>query len=166
MKKSLLRVAIPIVALFIGFVLHAPSQGPEKQKDQYLQQSRGVNSPKDIDEWRKDEKRNGLKPYPAAAPGDPNPTGGLYQFGGGGISSFAGPDLGMPFAVFRARMERQRPMVDRAAHELLESRFDLACVTDRQATMSGGKPQPLREYPAVRNDHHGDDTGTRNAVEC
>jgi len=143
MKKSIFRIAIPVLAPFVGFALHAPSQGPEKQKDQYLQQSRGVNSPKDIDEWRKDEKRNGLKPYPAAAPGDPNPTGGLYLFGGGGISSFSGPDLGMPFAVFRARMEKQRPVVDRAAHELLESRFELACVTDRQATMSGGKPLPV-----------------------
>ena len=66
------------------------------EEDTFLRQSRGANHPKDIDEWRKGEKRNGLKPYPNAPPGTPNPAGGLSQFGGGSPSSFSGPDLGMP----------------------------------------------------------------------
>jgi hypothetical protein len=47
-----------------------------------LKQSRGVNHPRDMDEWRKQENRGGLKPYPSAPAGMPNPAGGIPQFGG------------------------------------------------------------------------------------
>ncbi len=112
-------------------------------EDTFLGQSRGYGHPRDIDQWRKDEARGGLKPYPSAPPGTPNPSGGLPQFGGSGATSFAGPDLGMPFAEWKARMERQRLAVDAAARALLESRFRLDCRTDPAATMSRGKPLPV-----------------------
>jgi hypothetical protein len=108
--------------------------------DTFLHQSRGQNHPNDIDEWRKGEDRGGLKPYPPAPPGTPNPKGGLGQFGGSGTTSFGSPDLGMPFAEWRRKMEHQRPAVDAAAREALEARFELACRTDPDARMSRGKP--------------------------
>ena len=37
--------------------------------DTFLKQSRGVNHPTNIDEWRKKETRSGLKPYPNAPAG-------------------------------------------------------------------------------------------------
>ncbi|HJQ84055.1 MAG TPA: cytochrome C [Candidatus Binatia bacterium] len=111
--------------------------------DTFLHQSRGHGHPGDIDAWRKDEQRGALKPYPPAPPGTPNPKGGLPQFGGSGATSFGSPDLGMPFAEWRRKMEDQRPAVDRAAREALAARFDLACRTDATATMSRGKPLAL-----------------------
>src|SRR4051794_31994905 len=96
-------------------------------EDTFLKQSRGVGHQKDIDEWRKGEQRGGLKPYPAGAPGAPNPPGGLPQFGGSGWTSFAGPDLPVPFAQFRAAMQKQRPAIDKAARAVLEARFNLDC---------------------------------------
>lgn len=112
-------------------------------QDLLLKQSPGVNNPVDLDEWRKGEDRGPLKPYPPGPPGTPNPPGGLYQFGGSGATSFSGPDLGMPFAQFRALMERQRPAIDRAAKAMLEARFDLICRSAAGVTMSRGKPQPI-----------------------
>ena len=90
--------------------------------------------------WRQDEQRDGLKPYPPAPPGAPNPAGGLPQFGGGGRTSFASPDLGIPFSEWHAKMKAQRPEVDRAARAVLDARFRLDCATDSSATMSRGKP--------------------------
>jgi cytochrome c peroxidase len=111
--------------------------------DAFLKQSRGVGGPSDIDEWRKGGERAGLKPYPIAPPGATNPAGGLAQFGGGGATSFSGPDLGMPFATWKARMEAQRPAVDKAASDLFAARYETACRTNPQILMSRGKPQPL-----------------------
>ena len=111
--------------------------------DDYLRQSPGAAQPADIDEWRKGEQRGDLKPYPPAPPGTPNPAGGLPQFGGSGATSFGSPDLGMPFAEWKARMEKQRPAVDRAAREALDERFVLDCKTDATATMSRGKRLPV-----------------------
>jgi hypothetical protein len=122
--------------------VHLFAQTPQ-ENDTFLKQSRGINHPKDIDEWRKNETRGGLKPYPLMAPGTPNPVGGLYQFGGSGATSFSGPDLGMTFEQFRTRMEGQRVQIDRAAREVLASRYRLNCVTDPVATMSRGKPLPV-----------------------
>jgi hypothetical protein len=121
----------------------AAARAGDAAPDGFLLQSRGYAHPADIDAWRKGEDRGGLKPYPAAPPGAPNPAGGLFQFGGSGASSFSGPDLGMPFAAWREKMEQQRPAVDRAAHAVLEARFRLDCRTDKDATMSRGKPLPV-----------------------
>ena len=139
MNRLLLGFAI------VGFAGLAQARDND---DAFLKQSKGKNHPNNIDEWRKGEKRNGLKPYPNAPAGAPNPAGGLSQFGGSGWTSFSGPDLGMPFAEFRAKMEKQRPAVDKAARALLESRFDLACKSDSKITMSRSKPQPIG--PAAR----------------
>jgi cytochrome c peroxidase len=49
----------------------------------------------------------------------------------------------MPFADFKAKMEKQRPKVDQAARAGLEARFDLTCRADPKLTMSRAKPQPL-----------------------
>ncbi len=137
MKSGILMVGLMVV--FVGAVARAGDATP----DGFLQQSRGYAHPADIDAWRKGEDRGSLKPYPPAPPGAPNPAGGLFQFGGSGATSFSGPDLGMPFSEWRARMEQQRPAVDKAARALLESRFRLDCATDKTATMSGGKPLPV-----------------------
>ena len=137
---SLIRVSLIV---FLSMPSHLPPAAAQEQgqnKDDYLKQSPGANSPKDIDEWRRGENRGGLTPYPAAPPGTPNPPDPLYQFGGSGATSFAGPDLGKPFAVFKELMEKQRPSVDKAARERLESQFRLDCNVDTKATMSGGKP--------------------------
>jgi cytochrome c peroxidase len=131
-----------------GLVLLVTVGGAARGEDLLLKQSRGVNHPSNIDEWRKKENRGGLKPYPSAPPGAPNPSQPLYKFGGSGASSFGGPDLDMPFADFKAKMERQRPAVDKAARQSLEARFDLGCKTDPKITMSRSKPQPLG--PAAR----------------
>jgi len=109
---------------------------PPRAEDTSLRQSPGYGAPRDIDEWRAGEERGGLKPYPAAPPGTPNPAGGLSQFGGGSPTSFGRPELGMPFAEWRRKMEAQRPAVDRAAQEALAARFRLDCRTDPKATMS------------------------------
>jgi cytochrome c peroxidase len=111
--------------------------------DLFLKQSPGVGQPRDLDEWRKKEGRGGLKPYPNAPPGQQNPADGLWHYGGSGATSFAGPDLPMPFAEFKAKMEKQRPAVDKQARAALESRFDLTCKSDPKITMSRHKPQPL-----------------------
>jgi cytochrome c peroxidase len=108
-----------------------------------LLQSPGYGDPKDLDDWRAAEQPAGLKKYPPAGPGVPNPAGGLLQFGGRGATSFAGPDLGMPFAEFRQRMEKQKASVDKAARATLESRFTLDCRTDAKVAMSRGKPLPV-----------------------
>ena len=125
--------------LLVPLAATAPGRA-EAGSGRVLQQSPGYNHPPDIDEWRKGEDRGGLKPYPAAPPGTPNPPGGLEQFGGAGATSFGGPDLGMPFAEWRSKMTQQRAAVDEAARKVLESRFDLECRTDAEATMSRGKP--------------------------
>ena len=134
-----------LIAVFLGSFHLVPSLAQEQQqtKDSYLQQSPGVNTPKDIDEWRKGENRGGLAPYPNAPPGTPNPPGGLYQFGGSGSTSYGGPELGKPFAEFKELMEKQRPAVDKAARDRLESQFHLDCKVDTKATMSRGKPLPV-----------------------
>lgn len=143
-----IRNAVAMVALsavLFGTFPSVPGLAQEQpqNKDGYLQQSPGANTPKDIDEWRKGENRSGLTPYPAAPPGKPNPPGGLYHFGGSGATSFGGPDLPMPFAAFKDLMEKQRPAVDKAARDRLESQFDLGCKVDPKATMSRGKPLPV-----------------------
>jgi cytochrome c peroxidase len=127
----------------IGLMLLALTSGANGAEDLFLKQSPGANHPKDIDEWRAHEDRSGLKPYPKAPPGTPNPADGLRHYGGGGATSFGGPDLGMPFATFLAKMQEQRPGVDAAARAALEARFDLTCRTDPHVTMSRSKPQPL-----------------------
>lgn len=143
MKNAVAMIALSAM-LFATFpIVPGLAQEQPKNKDGYLQQSPGANTPKDIDEWRKGENRSGLTPYPAAPPGKPNPPGGLYKFGGSGVSSFGGPDLGMPFAAFKDLMEKQRPAVDKAARDRLESQFDLGCKVDPKATMSRGKPLPV-----------------------
>lgn len=114
----------------------------------FLKQSPGAKNPKDIDEWRKHENRHGLKPYPPGPPGQPNPADPLWHYGGAGASSFAGPDLGMPFAKWMAKMKAQRPEVDRLARAALEKHFDLTCRSRSGVTMSAGKPQPIG--PAAR----------------
>jgi len=125
-------------AVYASMVFAAEADPPG-----YLLQSPGYGAPPDLDAWRAGEQRGGLEPYPDAPPGAPNPPGGLFQFGGSGKSSFARPDLGMPFAEWRAAAEKQRPTVDRAARAALDARFRLDCVTDPAATMSRGKPLPL-----------------------
>jgi cytochrome c peroxidase len=129
-----------LISLCAVLGLASGVQAAEAVGDGFLKQSPGYNHPSDIDEWRKGEPLDGLQPYPPAPPGAPNPPGGLFQFGGHGFSSFAGPDLGMPFAEWKAKMEEQRPEVDRAARATLEARFRLDCATDPSATMSRGKP--------------------------
>jgi cytochrome c peroxidase len=124
-------------------LLCGPIGGARGDEDLFLKQSRGAGHPKDIDEWRKAEKRGALKQYPDAPAGMPNPAEPLSAFGGSGSSSFGGPDLGMPFAEFRARMQKQRPAVDKAARAALEKRFRLDCAVDKAHTMSRGKPLPL-----------------------
>src|SRR6185369_10033796 len=137
-------VARALVLAVAVATVPADANAGRLEEDLFLKQSRSVNNQRDIDEWRKKENRNGLKPYPPAPAGAPNPAGGLPQFGGSGSTSFAGPDLGgEPFASFRARMLKQKPAVDRAAHNLLESRFDLSCKSDGKNTMSRGKAQPI-----------------------
>ncbi|MBL8952609.1 MAG: cytochrome B6 [Myxococcaceae bacterium] len=111
--------------------------------EDFLRQTPGANAPSDLDRWRADEKPEGVKPYPDAPPGTPNPPDGLYRYGGRGRSSYAPPTLGEPFEKWRARMEKQRPSVDAAARKVLESRFELKCRTAPGLTMSRGKLQPL-----------------------
>jgi cytochrome c peroxidase len=124
-------------------VLSTAGHAKDATGDGFLQQSPGYAHPQDINKWREGEQRGALKAYPAAPPGKTNPSGGLFQFGGSGASSFGGPDLGMPFAEWRASMEKQRPAVDHAARALLDARFRLDCVTDKEATMSRNKPLPV-----------------------
>jgi cytochrome c peroxidase len=130
-------------SVLVFAVLATSSLGRAADEDTFLKQSRGVNHPKDIDEWRREEKRSGLRPYPNAPAGTPNPAGGLPQFGGSGSTSFGGPDLSGSFSEFRARMSRQRPQVDKAARAVLEARFDLSCRTRPGVTMSRSKLQPI-----------------------
>ncbi|HSP77627.1 MAG TPA: hypothetical protein VLQ93_03815, partial [Myxococcaceae bacterium] len=113
------------------------------KSDLYLEQSRGVGDPEDLDAWRKGEQRGGLAPYPEVKPGTPNPPDGLHRYGGGARNSFGTPVLDEPFADWMARMSRQRPAVDRAARESLTRRFELSCRTDPKATMSRNKPLPV-----------------------
>jgi cytochrome c peroxidase len=133
------RAAVVIAAALVvvvgvrrGHAADATARGP-------LLQSPGYGNPPDIDVWRGAEERDGLKAYPPAPPGAPNPPGGLFQFGGGGATSFGSPVLGMPFAEWKEKMTRQRAEVDRAARAALEARFRLDCATDASATMSRGK---------------------------
>ncbi len=137
-------VRVAVLAAVLVCAASGSANPARDDEDLFLKQSRGVNNPRDLDEWRKKESRGGLKPYPPAPAGTPNPSGGLPQFGGSGATSFAGPDLGgESFASFRNRMLKQKPSVDKAARAVLESRFDLACKTDAKITMSRAKPQPL-----------------------
>src|SRR5262245_28140110 len=134
------------------FMVVAPIGGRALGDDAPLRQSPGVGQPKDMDEWRKGEVRDGRKPYPPAPPGTPNPTGGLSQFGGSAATSFGSPDLGMPFAEWKAKMEKQRPAVDAVARKVLEERFRLDCQVDTSVTMSRGKPLavgPTGRLPAA-----------------
>ncbi|MFN8641827.1 MAG: cytochrome C [Candidatus Binatia bacterium] len=127
----MLRPAVPLLCIVLAAA---------QAQAQPLLQSPGAGAPTDLDAWRAQEDRGGLAPYPPAAPGAPNPAEDLFRFGGGGATSFATPELGMPFSEWRARMERQRPEVDRAARQRLEARFRLECHPDPDATMSRGKP--------------------------
>ncbi len=129
-----------VIAIASVMLLTATAHAGDSGAASVLQQSPGYGHPADIDEWRKGEQREGLEPYPPAPPGKPNPSGGLFQFGGSSASSFGGPDLGIPFAEWKARMQEQRPAVDAAARKVLESRFRLDCKTDASVTMSGHKP--------------------------
>ena len=145
--RSLAPVAVLSVLVFAAFAqsTSTSSTTPSDKKtegDQPLLQSPGVNNPADLDEFRKGEQRSGLKPYPPAPPGTPNPPGGMSQFGGSASTSFGSVDLPIPFAEWRAKMEKQRPSIDKAAREILESRYRLDCVTDPNAKMSAGKPVP------------------------
>jgi len=106
----------------------------------YLRQEPGKNTPEDISEWRGNEERGGLKPYPDERAADPNPIGGVSQFGGRGSESFSSPSLGMPFAEWAAKLRAMRPEVDRTAQQTLEARYNLDCVGHPEATMSRGKP--------------------------
>jgi cytochrome c peroxidase len=109
----------------------------------YLRQSPGANQPGDLDEWRRQEKRGSLDPYPAHPPGALNPPGGVWRFGGSGTDSYSSTSIPVPLSDWIAQMKRNRPKIDSAARAELESRFDLTCRTDPAITMSGGKPQPL-----------------------
>ncbi|HXA50699.1 MAG TPA: hypothetical protein VNV86_10365 [Candidatus Acidoferrum sp.] len=145
LKTAMLLILAGVMAT-TGVHLLAQTQQAQDQKDKsdnFLRQSPGMNSPKDIDEWRREEIRSGLKAYPAAPPGTLNPAGGLYNYGGSGSTSFGSPDLSLPFEQFRAAMEKQRPEVDRNAQQLLNSRYRLTCTTDSTAKMSRGKPLPV-----------------------
>jgi hypothetical protein len=126
-----------------AIVLLAAGVAAAVEPNTALLQSPGVNQPADIDVWRSQENRGGLRPYPAAPPGAPNPGEALFLFGGSGTTSFATPDLGMPFSEWRQRMEQQRPQVDQAARQRLQAHYDLQCRPHPDATMSRGKPQPL-----------------------
>jgi cytochrome c peroxidase len=130
-------------ALLLLLALVGVTVAEDKRPPGFLQQSPGYGNPDDIDRWRAGEQRGDLKPYPPAPPGTPNPSGGLPQFGGSGATSFGSPDLGVPFAEWKARMEKQRPAVDAAAKAALEARFHLDCRTDPAVKMSGGKPLPV-----------------------
>lgn len=114
--------------------------GGVRADQNYLRQSRGAGDPADLDVWRKGELRGGLKPYPAAPPGAKNPADGLRRYGGGGASSYGSPDLGMTFAEWKSRMERQKPEVDRQAQNDLRGRFNMACKPSDTMKMSRGKP--------------------------
>jgi hypothetical protein len=105
----------------------------------YLRQSQGRGDPSDLESWRKAEQRGGLKPYPAHPPGTKNPADGLAHYGGSGPSSFGSTELGMGFEDWRATLTKQRPEVDRAAHDKLAARFNLDCDTSQVAKMSRGK---------------------------
>lgn len=122
-------------ALAAGLVVLATAQ----DRSGYLRQEPGKNTPEDLSEWRKNEQRQGLKAYPDAPPGTPNPAGGLRQFGGRARDSFSTPRLSMPFAEWAAKLKAMRPEVDREARRVLEERYNLDCVSDPQATMSRGK---------------------------
>jgi hypothetical protein len=130
-------LGIGLVACGVAGVAHATGA------DAFLRQSRGANDPNDIDAWRKSEQRGPLKPYPVAPPGAPNPASNLSQYGGSGATSFASPDLGMPFAVWKERMEAQRPAVDKAAQDVIAARYQTTCKTDPAITMSRGKLQAI-----------------------
>jgi cytochrome c peroxidase len=143
MSRRTLRGLYAGLALAVaGAVTGAADEGG------YLQQSPGVNNPKDLDQWRAGDRLAPLKPYPPAPPGTPNPSEPLYRFGGRWGSSYASPELGMPFADWMAAMRKQRPAVDRAARAALEWRFDLSCRQREGVVMSGGKPQAIG--PAAR----------------
>jgi hypothetical protein len=114
--------------------------GGVRADQSYLRQSRGAGDPADLDVWRKGELRGGLKPYPAAPPGAKNPADGLRKYGGGGASSYGSPELGMTFAEWRTRMEKQKPDVDRQAQNELKSRFNMTCKPSDAMKMSRGKP--------------------------
>src|SRR5262245_62563435 len=126
-------VLIVLGAVLIVVPLAHRARAADAGGEAPLLQSPGYASPPDLDVWRQQEHRDGLKPYPPVAPGEPNPAGGLFQFGGGGQTSFATPDLGMPFSEWNAKMTAQRPEVDRAARAALEARFRLDCATDPSA---------------------------------
>ena len=138
-KGTRLAAVAAAFASLVGLWL-VRAQTAQKPDDLFLKQSHGKNDPKDLDEWRKQESRGGLKPYPNVRPGTPNSPGGAHQFGGSAASSFGGPDLDVPFSEFFATMSAQRPAVDRTARELLESRYRLDCTIDPGATMTRGKP--------------------------
>src|SRR6185369_16629868 len=91
-------------AVIVAVVLTGVGWAADSDGNGFLLQSPGYGHPADIDAWRQQEQRDGLKPYPPAPPGVPNPPGGLFQFGGSGRSSFGSPDLGSTFADWQASM--------------------------------------------------------------
>ena len=142
MRRTEAVLGVGCVALIAAWFFSRSSAG-STPRDTFLRQSPGHAHPEDIDRWRAGEDRGGLKPYPDAPPGSPNPAGGLWQFGGSGKSSYGSAELPVPFAKWMAAMKAQRPRVDAAARKSLESRFDLACRSKPRVTMSRTKPQPI-----------------------
>lgn len=141
MKRNGWRYFLAFSALTWAWVETTIAAGAAEPR---LLQSAGVNQPTDMDAWRQQALTpKDLRPYLKAPPGTPNPAGGIYLLGGGGRTSFAGPDLDMPFAQWLRSQSAQRPRVDEAARQVLLSRFDLTCRNRPGLVMSGGKPQPL-----------------------
>jgi cytochrome c peroxidase len=137
------RLLPTLLLVTLGAPLAAPGDAAAQAKQEYLQQSPGVNEPEDLDVWLDAEDVAPLEPYPPAPPGTPNPPKPLYRYGGHQGTSYATPDLGMPFARWLAAMKAQRPSVDAAARQALETRFSLECRTRDGVTMSRSKPQPI-----------------------
>lgn len=146
--RSLSARSLAALSLASLCALAASGDAGAQAKQEYLQQSPGVNEPQDLDAWRDGEDVAPLAPYPPAPPGTPNPPKPLYHYGGHQGTSYASPDLGMPFATWLAAMKAQRPSVDAAARKALETRFALDCRTREGVGMSRGKPQPIG--PAAR----------------
>ena len=139
------------VKAFVMLALCVAGLGwPQDPTREPLRQSPGVNQPRDLDEWRKNEERGALERFPGHPAGTLNPPGGLWRYGGSGADSYASPSLPVPFAEWAAQLKRDRPAVDRAARLELESRYDLNC----NATGPIAKlPPPVKsweEYASLR----------------
>jgi cytochrome c peroxidase len=138
-----LRGAWAFVMSLVITVGVAAAIGYAADRSGFLQQSPGAADPPDLDAWRAGENLGDLAPYPPHPPGTPNPAEPLFRFGGRQGATFGSPNLGMPFAEWRRRMEAQRASVDAAARAWLAERFDLECRARAGVTMSRAKPQPI-----------------------